>query len=109
MKIINRTKLGFTGLPMAQYDHGPKESARGSMVIQIVARGRSYNRTKALGATIRAAGAHVIEIEEAQASENESILHNIIPFNFMAYHLSQKLGVQEMFAVGGKVTEVDAS
>ena len=50
------TKLNFTGLPMAQYDHGPKESARGSVVIQIVAKGRSYNRTKALSATIRAAG-----------------------------------------------------
>lgn len=103
------TKLGFTGLPMAQYDHGPKESASDSLVIQLVAQGKSYNRTKALSATIRAAGAHVVEIEEAQASENESVLHNIIPFNFMAYHLSQKLGVQDMFVVGGKVTEVDAS
>ena len=103
------TKLCFTGLPMAQYDHGPKESARGSLVIQIVAQGKSYNRAKVLSTTIRAAGAHVFEIEEAQASENESILHNIIPFNFMSYHLSRKLGVQETFTVGGKVTEVDAS
>ena len=103
------TKLAFNGLPMAQYDHGPKETAKNSVVIQIVSKGKSYDRTKALGATVRAAGAHLFEVEEPDAREAESILHNIVPFNYMAYYLSQKLGVQETFVVGGKVTEVPAS
>jgi len=101
------TKLNFQAMPMAQYDHGPKETAKGSMVIQVLSKGPSYERAKKLSATIRAAGAHVIEIEEPAATESESVLHNIVPFNFMAYHLSEALGVQQTFVVGGKVTEVE--
>ncbi len=36
------TKLCFTGLPMTQYDHGSKETAANSIVIQILANGKSY-------------------------------------------------------------------
>lgn len=102
------TKLAFTGLPMAQYDHGPKETANESVVIQIVARGKAYERTKALSETVRKAGAHVFEVEEPAVTEVQSILNNSVPFNFMAHYLSQLLGVQEIFTVGGKVTEVNA-
>jgi glucosamine--fructose-6-phosphate aminotransferase (isomerizing) len=101
------TKLAFTGLPMAQYDHGTKETAKDSIVIQILSGGKSHVRTKALSSTIRLAGGHVFEVEEQDATENESVVHNIIPFNFMAYYLSQKLGVKDMFVVGGKVTEIN--
>ena len=101
------TKLNFNGLPMAQYDHGPKETASNSIVIQVLAKGKDYRRSKKLAATIEAAGAHVFAVEEMGAFENESILHNILPFNFMAYYLSQKLNVKDTFTVGGKVTEVD--
>lgn len=100
------TKLNFNGLPMAQYDHGPKETAANSIVILIVAKGASYERTRALSKTIKAAGAHVITVEEPEAEEHFSILHNSIPFNFMAYYLSKKMGIGETFTVGGKVTEV---
>ncbi len=100
-------KLVFTGMPMAQYDHGPKETAKNSIVIQVMAKGSSYERSRQLTETIRTAGAHVITIEEPDATENVSVLHNIIPFNFMAYYLSQKLNIKEMFVVGGKVTEVN--
>lgn len=100
------TKLSFNGIPMSQYDHGPKETARDSIVIQIAARGKSYERTKKLSEIIEAAGAHVFTVEEPEAAENDSILTNIIPFNFMAYYLSAKLKIDETFIVGTKVTEV---
>ncbi len=100
------TKLNFTGMPMAQYDHGPKETAKNSIVINVIAKGKSYERSIKLGATIKAAGAHVFTVEEPGATEHESILHNIIPFNYMAYYLSKKLNVTKTFVVGGKVTEV---
>jgi len=100
------TKINFTGLPMAQYDHGPKETAKDSIVIQILARGKSYERTLKLSETIKAAGAHVFTVEEVDATENESIIHNMIPFNFLAWYLSEKLEIKETFLVGGKVTEV---
>ncbi|MBC7890500.1 MAG: hypothetical protein H7Z13_21715 [Ferruginibacter sp.] len=103
------TKLNFNGMAMAQYDHGPKETAKDSIVIQVTANGKSYQRSKKLTETLRTAGAHVFTVEETGAAENESILHNIVPFNFMAYYLSLKLNIGETFVVGGKITEVDQS
>ncbi len=102
------TKLNFNGMPMAQYDHGPKETAKDSIVIQVLAKGKTYDRTTKLADTIRAAGAHIFTVEEPEAAEHASILPNIIPFNYLAYYLSQKLNVAETFIVGGKVTEVNA-
>ena len=52
---------------MAQYDHGPKETANNSIVIQIVAQGKSYERTLKLGDTIARAGAHVFTVEEPES------------------------------------------
>jgi glucosamine--fructose-6-phosphate aminotransferase (isomerizing) len=100
------TKLNFHGLAMAQYDHGPKETAENSIVIQILAKGKSYERSLQLAEKIKEFGATVFNVEEPETEEHFSILHNIVTFNFFAYHLSQKLAVTEMFAVGGKITEV---
>ncbi len=102
------TKRNFHGLPMAQYDHGPKETAKNSIVIQIISQGPAYNRSIKLSEILKQAGAHVIHVEEKSVSENLSVLNNIVPFNFMAYYLAQELNVGSTFTVGGKVTEVEA-
>ncbi len=99
------TKLNFHGLPMAQYDHGPKETARNSIVIQILAKGPAYERTRRLSETVARAGAHVFTVEVPEVPKHFSILHTIIPINFMAYYLALKLNVGDTFVVGGKVTE----
>ncbi len=101
------TKRNFHGLPMAQYDHGPKETAKNSIVIQILSQGPSYKRTVELSKKIEQCGAKVFTVEEAGVEEKFSILNNIVPFNFMAYHLAKKLNVGDTFTVGGKVTEVE--
>lgn len=100
------TKRDFHGLAMAQYDHGPKETAKNSIIMQILAKGISYDRSLSLSEKLIKAGAHVITVEEPDAEENFSILHNIIPFNFLAYYLAQKLNIGETFSVGSKVTKV---
>ena len=100
------TKLCFNGMTMAQYDHGPKETAFDSIVIQIIAKGKSYERSKKLTEMIVASGAHVITVEEPEVEEHFSIINNIVPFNYMAYFLAKKLNITETFVVGGKVTEV---
>jgi glutamine---fructose-6-phosphate transaminase (isomerizing) len=100
------TKLNFHGLAMAQYDHGPKETAENSIVIQILAKGKSYERSLKLSEKIKESGAEVLTVEEPEVEEHFSILNNIIPFNFMAYYLSEKMGITDTFAVGGKITEV---
>ncbi len=99
------TRFNFHGMAMAQYDHGPKETADASIVIQILAKGVSWDRSVRLTETISHAGGTVISVEEPDVEENFSILHNIIPFNFMAYFLAQKLNVQQPFVVGSKITE----
>ncbi len=98
------TKLCFTGMAMAQYDHGPKETAANSIVIQILTKGASRERGLNLNRTISRAGAEVLTVEEPEAEENFSVLHNIIPFNFMAAYLAQMLNITTTFAIGGKVT-----
>lgn len=103
--LIESTKLNFHGLPMAQYDHGPKETAKNSIVIQILTKGETYERTLRLSETIAKAGAHVFTVEIPDAAPPFSILHTIIPFNFMAYYLARRLNVSDPFVVGGKVTE----
>ncbi len=90
---------------MAQYDHGPKETAKNSIVIQILAKGETYDRTRRLSDMIAGAGAHVLTVEEPDIDEPYSILTNIIPFNFMAYYLAQQMDIGETFVVGGKVTK----
>ncbi len=100
------TKLCFNGMSMAQYDHGPKETAADSIVINILSKGKSYERAQKLTEMIVASGAHVITVEEPEVEENFSILHNMIPFNYMAYYLAEKLNITDTFVVGGKVTEV---
>lgn len=100
------TKRSFQGLPMAQYDHGPKETAENSLVIQIMAKGKNYERALKLNATIQQFGAKVLTVETDEPEEHFSILHHIVVFNFLAFYLSDLLGIKEMFAVGGKVTEV---
>lgn len=101
------TKLNFHGLPMAQYDHGPKETAHNSILIQILAKGPAYERSLRLSEMIRKAGAHVFTVEATEVEEPYSILHNIIPFNFMAYYMAQQMNIGETFVVGGKVTEAN--
>jgi len=100
------TKLGFQGMSLGQYDHGPKETAANSIVIQVVSRGKEYERSKKTREMIRAAGADVFVVEEPDADEFASVLYNIIPFNFLGYYLSGLLGVKETFVVGKKITEV---
>ncbi|CAN5352178.1 hypothetical protein BH20BAC1_BH20BAC1_25420 [soil metagenome] len=100
------TKMTFQGLAMGQYDHGPKETAANSTVIQILSKGKSYQRALELNKTITAAGAKVFGVGEEEVSEALSILHNIIPFNFLGYYLARALNIGQTFIVGGKVTEV---
>jgi glucosamine--fructose-6-phosphate aminotransferase (isomerizing) len=101
------TKINFTGLPMAQYDHGPKETAKDSIVIVINSKGSNYERANKLQQKIKDAGANVFEIEEPEVSENFSIINNIVIFNFLAYYLARHFNIQNTFTVGGKVTEVE--
>ena len=97
-------KLPFHGMSMAQYDHGPKETAKHSAVIMILPKKTARERCYRLQKTIANAGGTVLTVEDPDVSDEFSIVPNIIPFNFMSYYLAQMLGIQATFVVGNKVT-----
>ncbi|MBC7826169.1 MAG: hypothetical protein H7122_00375 [Chitinophagaceae bacterium] len=105
--LTESTKLAFQGMPLAQYDHGPKEAAANSIVFFILAKGENNARALSLIYKIKKTGAFVLTVEEPESDENFSVLFNIVPFNFMSYYLAKKLNVSDTFLVGGKVTETE--
>ena len=100
------TKLPFYAMPLAQYDHGPKEAAKASLVISINVKGPSYERTKKVMETVRGAGAEVITLDETRLDERLSPISLIVPLNFLMHHLGERLGSDPSFSVGSKVTEL---
>lgn len=107
LTISESTKLPFIGMAAAQYDHGPKETAAGTVVIAITVKGPSYERTQRLLDTVRDAGAEVIVLEETGLDERISPISLIVPFNFLMHYLVKELGVNPEFTVGRKVTELE--
>lgn len=107
LTISESTKLPFIGMSAAQYDHGPKETAVGTVVIAINVRGRSYERTQKLLDIVSDADAEVIVLEETELAENISPVSLIVPLNFMMHYLVEQLGINPEFTVGKKVTELE--
>lgn len=101
------TKYPFIGMPVAQYDHGAKETAKDSIVIVINTKGPSKKRTESLFKMVKKAGATVIQLDEERVHENLAPITAITPINFLAYHLSAMLNVKSEYTVGKKETEVD--
>lgn len=107
LTISESTKLPFIGMSAAQYDHGPKETAAGTVVIAINVKGPTYERTEKLLRTVRDAGAEVIVLEETELDELISPILLIVPLNFLMHYLVEELGVDPEFTVGKKVTELE--
>lgn len=82
-------------------------SVANSIVIHILTKGKSYDRAQKLNEIIVKSGAYEIFVKECEFEENFSILNNIIPFNYIAFYLAQKLNITETFVIGEKVTEVN--
>ncbi|MCC5928042.1 MAG: hypothetical protein JJU28_02245 [Cyclobacteriaceae bacterium] len=101
------TRFGFTGLPLSQYDHGPKESAKNSAVIAIDVNGPTSARTQRLLQLVNKAGAQIIHLHEDDVPEHLSPITTIMRLNYLAYHLAKKLRVSKTFAVGSKITEAE--
>ncbi len=100
------TKLPVIALPTAQYDHGPKEAAKDSVVIGVNNNGIDKSRINNLLKTVRLADANTFELFDDLAEENLTPITSIVPFNYLAYYLQKRLGIKEIFSVGGKVTTV---
>ncbi len=99
------TKYPFIGMSVSEYDHGPKETAKDSVVIVIESDGVSYRRTQKLFELVENAGAHVFYYSEKDVSEKLSPITSAIPLMFMTYYLTRLFRIPKPFIVGSKVTE----
>lgn len=101
------TKYPFIGMSVSEYDHGPKETAKDSVVIVLKSDGVSYRRTNKLFDLVENAGASVFYYEDKDVPETLSPITSAIPLMFMTYHLSKLLKITKPFMVGSKITETE--
>ncbi len=99
------TKHPFIGMSVSEYDHGPKETAKDSVVIVIRSEGASYRRTNKLFELVENAGAHVFYYDDKDVPEAVSPITSVVPLMFMTYYLSKLFKIPKPFIVGEKVTE----
>lgn len=99
------TKYPFIGMSVSEYDHGPKETAKDSVVIVVKSDGVSYRRTNKLFELVENAGARVFSYEDKDVPEPLTPITSIIPLMFMTYYLSKLLKISKPFVVGEKITE----
>jgi glucosamine--fructose-6-phosphate aminotransferase (isomerizing) len=100
------SKIPVVSMPVSQYDHGHKETAKNSLVIAINHEGPDFVRTKNILKTIENAGGKVFELTNPMVESVFSPLTFSIPFFFAANYLSEKLKNYNPFNVGEKVTLV---
>lgn len=102
------TKLSWIGMPVAQYDHGPKETANNTVVIILNSNGRDKNRINLVKKTLGAnSNALVIEIFENSLTEILSPITLMVQVNLLMNYLADLMQVGETFILGEKVTIVD--
>lgn len=100
------TKYPFIGMSVSEYDHGPKETAKDSVVIVLKSDGVSYRRTNKLFELVENAGANVFYYEDKDVPEALSPITSSVPLMFMTHYLSKMLKITKPFMVGTKITEV---
>jgi glucosamine--fructose-6-phosphate aminotransferase (isomerizing) len=92
-------------MSVSEYDHGPKETAKDSVVIVIKSDGASYRRTNKLFELVENAGANVFYLEDKDVPEALSPITSVVPLMFMTYYLAKLLKISKPFMVGSKITE----
>jgi glucosamine--fructose-6-phosphate aminotransferase (isomerizing) len=100
------TKMPIVAMPVAQYDHAHKETAKNSLVIGINHEGPDYHRTKKLLHTVQEAGGKIFELKRPMVESVFSPLTFSIPFFYAAHYLAEKLKVNNLYNVGDKITRV---
>lgn len=110
LTLSETTKLSWIGMSVAQYDHGPKETADDTVVIVLNGNGKDKKRIELVKRVAKEkTNALVVEFSEPALEELMSPLPLIIQANFLMNYLADELKVGTTFEFGGKVTRVDNS
>lgn len=104
------TKLSWIGMPLAQYDHGPKEAARDTIVIFLNGGGKDKKRQEQVRRTIaRKSNALILEIGSKTIPEAVSPLPIMSQIFFLTNALADYLKIKSTFHIGSKITTVPNS
>ncbi len=110
LTLSETTKLSWIGMPVAQYDHGPKETAEDTVVIILNSHGKDEKRIRSLASTLQAnSNALIVELEEREITEELSPITLVAKLNWLMNYLADELGAGDTFKLGGKVTRVGDS
>ncbi len=109
LTLSETTKLSWIGMPVAQYDHGPKETANESIIIILNGNGKDRKRIDYLKKILNNSSGLTIELEENGLPENLTPLTLILQLNFIMAYLANLMKVGETFQLGNKVTKIDDS
>jgi len=104
------TKFSWAGMSVAEYDHGPKETADETVILILNSNGKDKKRIEAIKETLKKKStALVIELTEEDLSEQLSPLTQVSRLYFIMNYLADHMGLEDTFDIGGKVTTVPDS
>ncbi len=107
LTLSETTKLPWNGMGVAQYDHGPKETADNAVVLILDSHGRDNKRIESIRKVLEIrTGALVITIGEKSLAEELSPVTLITKVNLLMYHLAKLMKPGATFKFGSKVTKV---
>lgn len=106
LALSETTKLGWQGMSISQYDHGPKETANNSIVIFLRSKGKENERLKQISILLKKkSNALVLEVSENVLSENLSPITLIAQAYLVMNYLTDFLDITYTYKLGGKVTK----
>lgn len=109
LTLSESTKFSWCGLPVAQYDHGPKETAQDSVAVFLQSRGKDKERIEYVQSKLRQkSNALVKEIRVDDVREELSPFCHIVQLNLLMSFLVDELGVEDTH-MGKKVTQIPNS
>jgi glucosamine--fructose-6-phosphate aminotransferase (isomerizing) len=110
LTLSETTKLSWIGMPVAQYDHGPKETADDTIIIVLNGNGKDKKRIELVKKVVKGkTNALIVEFSESILDELMSPLSLIIQANFLMNYLADEMKVGTTFEFGGKITRVDTT
>ncbi len=100
-------KVPVNSMPIAQFDHGYKETAKNSLVVAINHKGPNFERTRKMLQTVKNAGGKIFELTKPKVDSIYSPLTFALPFIFAAHYLAEKFKVGAFFNIGDKIISAD--
>lgn len=107
LTLSETTKSSWIGLPIAQYEHGPIETAENAVIIILNSEGKERKRIESIKRKLKEkSNALIIELTERKLPENLSPFTFITQLNFIMNYLADYMNIKNRFKIGRKITKV---